>query len=342
MDILRLLMGGLNPGFLPQDQNGGAAPLPVPGAAPSPLNTQAIPPAPAPADAAGPDIVVGGNPIDKPKLHPLFGGGLFQTGKTGGNILGILGDALRAQAGLDPMYAPKLQQAREGEALQNFQSDPTGALDKFLLVNPEKALGAINTNQDNDRANRATTAVLRDKDLDYENAIRGRAGSMLYAANEKTFPQLRAQAEAYLKSKGITDVQLPNTWEEAQGWARGEVPVDKQMNADATADYRDQMLDVRRADSAARAAYYKSNVAERRGYHQGQLRNNDPTAKPPTPTTVLGRIQNKVATEGLPSLTPGERKIYDDSFVGKSKPGGGASGIKVVRDPVTGKMTITK
>lgn len=337
LDILRLLMGA-NPGLLPQDPNGGPAPLPVPGVSPSPLNNQSVPPPPA-APQGEPDIVVGGNPIDKPKVHPLFGGGLFSTGRTGGNILGILGDAFRAQAGLDPMYAPKLQQARDAEALQNFQSDPTASLDKYLMTNPDKAVGAINTYQDNDRANRATTAVLRDKDLDYENAMRGRVGSMLYAANEKTFPQVLARAQAYADSKGL-NIKLPQTWDEAQAWAREDVPVKDQIAGDALAAYRADTTADRRAANEARAAYYRSNVAERRGYHSGVLRNNDPNAKPPTPTTVLGNVQEKVRTQGYDKLTPGEKKLYDDSRTGKSSSKG--NGIAYSVDPTTGKITFKK
>lgn len=342
-DILRLLMGAHNPGLLPQGQDGAAPGLPVPpGATPpppaAPLNNQNLPTDPS---AAGPDIVIGGQPIDPAKVRSGILGGTFGVGRTGGNILGLLGDAFLTQAGRDPQYAPRLQQAREAEALQNYQSDPTGALDKFLAVNPEKALGAINTNQDNQRADKATNAILRDKDQGYEDAIRSRASSMLYSANEKTWPAVRAQALAYAKSKGI-ELDIPETWEGAQQWAQSDVPVKDRMSNDATAAYRAATLDQRARDSAAREAYYKSNVAERRGYHEGVIANNRPSAKPPTPTTVLGSVQAKVQKSGLASLSPGERQIYDDSFKGKTGSKGSTTGPRIVRDPVTGAVSFAK
>lgn len=245
-----------NPQALAQMQ-GGAAPSPVPGAVP-----------PSPQPDPGQDITVTGSPIapsrfkDRQGLLANIFPKAFATGSTGGNILGAFKDAFLTQAGRDPIYAPKLLQQRESEALENYNTDPTGALDKLMMVDPGAAMKGYNTYYDNQRLNTAAGERTRASDMDYEGAVRGRIGSMLYASNAKTYPTMLARARAYAQSKGVDVGDLPETFEDAQRWALGDVPVGTQVQLQDMRDYRTATNNIRATNAANRNAYNQGRLAQ--------------------------------------------------------------------------------
>jgi hypothetical protein len=223
----------------------------------------------APQEPEQPDIVVPGNDLPRPKRRlGLVHGGTFQMGRTGGNILGLLGDAFRAQAGLDPAYAPRLQQARDSEALENYSSDPLAALQQLTMTNPGAALPAFNQYYDNQRQDKATNSLIADRTDAREDSARNAAASILYASNEKTFPAALARAKAFAERRGVDTSDFPSTFEDAKSWGRGSVPVDKQENLDALTEYRTSETARKAAADAARDRYYNSNVGERRRHNQ--------------------------------------------------------------------------
>lgn len=83
----------------------------------------------------------------------LLKGG-FQVGRTGGNILGLIGDALLVGSGNKAAYGPRLQNQRAAEAVEGFPDDPLGAFNKLGQVDAtsrEQALRGFNDYQDNER-----------------------------------------------------------------------------------------------------------------------------------------------------------------------------------------------
>lgn len=83
-------------------------------------------------------IAVEGNPIRSGYREGLLGGA-FGVGRTGGNILGILGDALLMNEGLDPIYQQRLQRARASEALADYRQEPGRAIDAYAQIDPQGA-----------------------------------------------------------------------------------------------------------------------------------------------------------------------------------------------------------
>lgn len=229
---------------------------------------QPQPQAPDPSSDGG-DIVVPGGALPEPKRRlGLVHGGTFQIGRTGGNILGLLGDAFRAQAGLDPSYGPRLQQARDSEALENYSSDPLTALQKLTMTSPGAALAGFNQYYDNRRADKTASSLDQDRNDEREDKTRNAAASFIYAANEKTFPQALARAKAFLQSRGGDASDLPTTFEDAKAWASGSVPVGTQQNLAALTDYRTTETARKAAADAARDRYYNSTTGERRRHNQ--------------------------------------------------------------------------
>lgn len=230
---------------------------------------------PSPVDPGQPDIQVNNTSLPDPTRRlGLVHGGTFQIGHTGGNILGLIGDALRGQAGLDPMYAPRVQTARDAEALQNFSTDPLAALQKLTMTNPGAALPAFNQYYDNQRADKATNTAVRDKDAEYEDKANDAVGAMLYGANEKTFPQVLARAKAFAARRGIDVSELPGTWDDAKSWALGRVPVDKQEGIEGLNAYRDASVDARNAATAARDKYYNGRLSQYNDVNGERRRHN--------------------------------------------------------------------
>lgn len=132
--------------------SGGAQPLQDP----TPDQVNALPPvqltpamyhmagqgAPDPsAQGAGPAAPAAFNPPQDGLL-----GGAFGVGHPLGNFLGILGDALRAQHGLEPVYQPRLQQQRTQSALQNYLVDPQGAMANLMKVNAPEGISLVRAN----------------------------------------------------------------------------------------------------------------------------------------------------------------------------------------------------
>lgn len=299
-------------------QAGGAVPSPVPGA---------VPPQPQVPDP-GQDITVAGTPIAPSPYHQgLVRKGFFSAGKTGGNILGAIGDAFLTQAGRAPQYAPKLQQIREADALENYGSDPTGALDRLMMVNPSEAVKGYDTYTDNKRLDTAAGERTRGADLDYENAVRGRVGSMLYASNAKTYPQMLARARAYAQSKGVDLGDLPETFDDAQAWARGDVPVGSQIQLNDMRDYRAQSNAVREQTAASRDRYYTGRLAQ--------------TANDSQWKRSQGQQRADAATTGAASRVASVAKAPDRSKwtqpVGRGGSVAPGSAKKFVWDPAKGK-----
>ncbi len=310
-----------NPGMLAQAGGGDLASLPNP-ASPMPQTDPS---------AAQPDISVASHSIPPSQRRSGLIGGGFGVGRTGGNILGILGDALLSASGRNPVYAGRLQQSREAEALQNYSTDPLTALQKLTMIDVSKVLPAFNQYYDNQRADKITDVNVRDKNADYEDSGRSAIGSMLYSANEKTFPAVLARARAFAARRGIDTSDLPQTWEEAKGWATGTVPVEKQEGIetnqaykDALATYRQQNLQRMTNADRARADYYTKTIGVRRD----QVNNSNPANRPATPSTVVGRLMDKQAS-GQP-LTPQESAVLNYYKPPKAASGGGAFSYQYV------------
>lgn len=161
----------------------------------------------------------GGIEVDG-KLSELREGvlkGPFSVGKTGGNILGILGDAFLTQAGHDPRYQPRVREAREAEALAGFSDNPEEAINRLITISPDK--GLLQQQNITENAQRQAGIDIRQKQVndEYENNTHTRAGALIGAATKENYPAMRKRYYDYYVARGITPmVELPETFKEAQ------------------------------------------------------------------------------------------------------------------------------
>lgn len=226
-------------------------------------------PPPAPADQ-GPDIEVGGRSIPKSKYKTGIVQGMLRPGSTGGNILGALGDAFLIQSGNKPQYAPRLQGLREQEALENYGSDPRGALDRFSQVAPgAESLSAWNQFDDNRRQHAVAAASLRRSQQEYEDTTNKRGIGLLGAATKDTWPQVRAQVQKYYAARGMEPpFELPEAYDQAKISALRMAGIDPedQVRSEDTRNYRDAMLAERQAANDELNTYRNKSlsVSERR------------------------------------------------------------------------------
>jgi hypothetical protein len=238
-------------------QQGGPQPDPnAPAQAPAPV-------APAQDSQAVPaDIVASGTRLPASQYHTGLLHGSFGVGHTGGNILGMLGDAFLTQAGRAPQYAPRLMQAREAEALQNYGSNPDDALKLYSQVNPIDALRQYGIRRDDDRQQSAADSVIADQKQNRELKTRGVVGAMINASNEKTFPDMIKRAQAYASANGL-DETLPSDLDSAKAWASGSDSIGDQNKNAALEAYRAQMMDYRNRTEKDKADYYKGSLGVR-------------------------------------------------------------------------------
>lgn len=198
-------------------------------------------------------------------------GGAFRPGSLGGNILGALGDAFLVQGGADPVYAPKLEQLRQAEALKGFQADPEGAIGALTQVNPKAGLGLYKdyNNQKNDSA--ILGLKTRAADQDYQEQIDGHVLSMLGKADAKTYPAILDWTKKYYTRLGLTpSFTLPDQYDpQAIAALRlSGVPVKDQMTIESNDQYRDAMMDYRRNSLEARKEYNQSRIGEASRHNQ--------------------------------------------------------------------------
>lgn len=307
-----------------------------------PPDSQAVPAQPpaAPATAVPtaddpPDIVATAPhtlPASKYKRGLL--GGWFGVGHTGGNILGLLGDAFLAQAHDPAQYAPRLQQLRESEALQNYSSDPMQALQQYSQVNPQGALPAYNQLLDNNRQQALAANTIQTGNQQRQDLADKRGYALLGAATADNYPQVKAQYEKYYAGKGMEPpVDLPGTFDGAKLKAlqmAGIPAPDQAKNAEATR-YHDEIAATRAAQIAGLQGYRTDRLAQideaqtERGRHNHAIED-----KPPTPSSVIGGILAKQA-KGI-TLTPQEQAILIYNKPPKvGRPGGGQ--FKTVKNP---------
>jgi hypothetical protein len=217
------------------------------------------------------EIAVTGNPQPRSELDDrIIRGGPLRMGSVGGNILGALGDAFLTQGGRDPQYAPRLQRARAAEALQDYRTDPEGAIDRYLQVDPTGAAELFNQTRDNNRADSQLANQTMGANDEYEANTHTRAGALIGAAtDEPTYQRVRQRYYSYYQQRGVEPLmELPETYAEAQRMStqRAFIDSEEQAKLDSQRDYREQVLGQQRINEQGRNARGEANriAADRR------------------------------------------------------------------------------
>jgi hypothetical protein len=222
------------------------------------------PAAQGPAPEAPPgEMTVQDNPFRPRGREGLVTGGTFSMGRTGGNIIGILGDALRAQGGLDPLYAPRLRESRESDAMIDFIDDPKGALENLAQVSPDKVPELWDTVGNRQSQDAVREAQVREAADNYQKVTRDRAAAYLGAATEKTWPQMRQMVLKWYEDRDEVPPNIPETFDAPfiTSLANGAIDVTDQRELAEDRRYNDARIAEGKREEFGRN--YRTNLVER-------------------------------------------------------------------------------
>lgn len=176
------------------------------------------------------------------------------------DILGTLGDFLLTRLHMPAMYAPAQQQRKLEAAIQGFDTDPIGAINRVTDV--DYTAGAKLRDQfiDNQRmaAQQASTQEARATRMQLaqtaqNDRTRQRVGSMLNSMGnwdetrrQTNYPALRDQMLRYGKANNLDlSSELPETYDPAaiDSFVQGAVPVGTQQRLSETKDHHEVQED---------------------------------------------------------------------------------------------------
>lgn len=252
---------------------------------------------PSPAPTPSPDISAGlggylQNPEQGVNLSPqtsLSGDASarpfthYETVKKHGlkELLSIAGDMALSSAGLQPQYLPSLHTAKIADALEGFQDDPSGAINRLTGIDPSAAEALYNdtiqntykralTGQSVAAAQKTAQDAVQNTDI-YKQKVFSAAASMVNASNPKTYAAVRKRAVDFLNARGASQFAdgLPEAYDKdaVQAWANSSVPVDKQVDnarqqeaLDNTEEYQDRSLGLRSQEVGIQAQNSRKQV----------------------------------------------------------------------------------
>lgn len=209
----------------------------------------------APADVTMPDVTVTGTPFSNKYHEGLIRSGPFSVGQTGGNVLGLLGDALLVGSGHDAIYQPRLQRARESEALIDFADDPMRAISQMSQVNPDKAQKLYNDYVSSQNDTSRTASLNRAAEQAFENNIHQRALSFLGAATPDSLPGVVELIKKYYTDSGVTpmfNLDDVHSVDDAIRLASGAVDVKDQRKLAEDRRYHDAVIAQDRVEEGGR------------------------------------------------------------------------------------------
>lgn len=297
-----------------------------------------VPPNYTPAQMASSKTPMDDN--DNPIEHK---GAFGQTG-TLRKILGTLGDAFLVQGGGKAMYAPKVQQEKESDALVGFAQNPSAAIGRLAAVNPDAAVKLQNqvVNQElaQGRINQASQKL---------GAATGAKAMITFGQLNQAYAKaptpeakqaILAQVQALRDSSGLDEKTMPDPTDATAGsMAIAYTPrsVIQQQSADQTGQNQqaNQQLSQGRLSEAAR----HDKAMEARPTSAGHAPN-------PTAASLAAPILHKIASGGTP--TDAEQQVLaatgfspQNAPKGTSKKGGSAL-LQSIMGGTTSATTPTK
>ena len=266
--------------------------------------------------------------------------GPFGTHGTLGGILGVLGDVVLSSAGLQPQYLPKLQEAREADAVSNAQNDPVGAYQNLVKVSGVSAAdqwlgGQIRnqyTAQQAKNAQQTANIQARQAPITAQEGV-AKVIAPLYGFANNATDATAGPISSLIKSKLAAIGENPDDWNvptDAEGlkaWAKNGIsPEQAQTAADRQAQNA-ETNDIRRESIAERSQAAAQASADRAAALAAR------SDRPATRETVFGSVLDKVRS-GQP-LTPGEQKIFDTLKPGAGRKQSAAEAIQAAGIPTT-------
>lgn len=215
-------------------------------------------------------------------------------------LLSIAGDMALASTGLQPQYLPSLHTAKIADALQGFQDDPSGAINRLTSVDPTAAEALYNdtvqntyrqalTGQSIAQAQKAAQETVQNTDI-YKQKVFGAGAAMLNSSNPQTYAAVRDKALKFFAARGASEFAagMPETYDKdaVQAWANQAVPVDKQVDNERQGAAQEETVLHDRNDEGLRAQSngieadnVSSEISNRLNTQATAARNADTAAK---------------------------------------------------------------
>lgn len=193
------------------------------------------------------------------------------------DVLGAMGDAMLAQGGSKPMYAPYREQQKIGEAMEGFDTDPVGTIKAVSKLDGALGERMLNNYQENeirkDAAAYTNMARQRDDDLarqQYDDKTLKVGLSMLRNPNiaqpgayKKILPHLKK----YISDRGgdPDSIGLPDEYDADIVNSLLETTISTAEDARISSQdaYRERMLRIREARLAQQEALANSLIGDR-------------------------------------------------------------------------------
>lgn len=256
------------------------------------------------------------------------------------DVLGAVGDAMLAQGGSKPMYAPKRQEYMLGEVMQGFDKDPVSTIKQVSKLDAALGERMLNNYQENeirkDTAAYANMRVQRDDELkkrEYDDKTLKVGYSMLRNPNIKnTYKKVLPAIKKYVEDRGGNpdELRLPEEYDEDIINSFLETTLTSKQDADIESNnnYRNKMLAIREARLAQQEALANSLISDRNTDNGRQAGDSAERGRHNQATEAIsaskgkgggGRIPApKAATPATPSKYE-EGRVYTDANGNKAK-----------------------
>lgn len=241
------------------------------------------------------------------------------------DVLGAVGDAMLAQGGSKPMYAPYREQQKIGDAMQGFDKDPVGVIKQVSAIDPALGERMLNNYQEGeirkDAQAYANMRAKRDDDLarqQYEDKTFDVAFSMLGNPNiEKSYDKVRPQIFKYLEARGIDPEKagLPEVYDKdvidgLYSTTKRSMDQEKVDNLEA---YRAGVLGIRGARLGQTGANTASQIADRETDNTRQAGDSAERVRHNQATEEISASKGKGGRRPAPTAAAPAGKKYDDN-----------------------------
>lgn len=239
-------------------------------------------------------------------------------------LLGTLGDAFLVQGGGKAVYAPKVQQEKESDALVGFAQNPSDAIGRLAAINPDAAIKLQSTlmNQQlaEGRINQAS------KKIGATAAVQGmtQLGRIARAYSQATDPSAKTQLQqvyqqarerAGLTAEDVPDLDDTNAGSIAASGTPALIQTDQKIAGQG--DARAETLRSHTANEAVAQENAGSNALKAKAAMTSASRARA-TPNPTNASMAQGLLQKVQSGQ---TLTPGQESFLDRMGYGQNSKG---------------------
>lgn len=261
--------------------------------------------------------------------------GPFKTHGVIGDILGHVMDAVLSSAGLKPEYGPRVQAAKEADAINGYQNDPTGALMRLTSVAGTAPATAFQHGADEDvkahndyqvAQQKAAIEAINAKNtqnaaLDKAHAVQANLAAQLFGMDPKDpkaialaaqiAPQIKAMRDKY-----NDDTPVPDDVEGLQQLGNSAITPYQRTTSNNLSEYHDALekeASARTQIQQGRLSVAQQTAASADAYRAYKMSHpSGSTADPAYKALKLQYLQNAIKLQGQHSAVTSTFKGVDD------------------------------